>query len=119
MKKRVVSSAQGEKREFPWGSITWLHSGEFSGSEELTLGEVVIRSGQSNPMHSHANCEEILYLIQGELEHTCGEEQPYRLKPGDSICVQRGVPHNATCVSERDARMIVAYSSAYREMQGE
>ena len=119
MNKRVVNTTKGERHDFPWGSITWLHSGAFSGSEELTLGEVVIKSGQSNPMHAHGNCEEVLYLIEGELEHTCGIEQPYHLKPGDSICIQRGVLHNATCLSETEARMIVAYSSAYREMQGE
>ncbi|MDO8684649.1 MAG: cupin domain-containing protein [Armatimonadota bacterium] len=119
MKKRTVHIDEGDKREFDWGSITWLQSGEFSGSEELTLGEVIIKSGKSNPMHTHANCEEILYLLEGELEHSCGDENPYHLKPGGSICIQRGIPHNAKCISEKDARMVVAYSSAYREMQGE
>jgi quercetin dioxygenase-like cupin family protein len=119
MIKRVVDSTQGDRHEFDWGSITWLHSGAFSGSEELTLGEVVIKSGVSNPMHTHGNCEEVLYLIEGELEHSCGDETPYYVGPGSSICIQRGVPHNAKCVSPKDARMIVAYSSANREMHGE
>ena len=119
MERRVVDTAHGDRTEFPWGSITWLHSGAFSGSEELTLGEVIIKAGKANPTHTHANCEEVLYLIEGELEHTCGDEPVYRLKPGGSICIQRGIPHNARCVSETDARMVVAYSSAYREMQGE
>ena len=118
MKQRVVEAAQGDRADFPWGSITWLHSGAFSGSEELTLGEVIIRAGKANPMHTHANCEEVLYLLEGELEHTCGDERSYHLTPGSSICIQRGLPHNAKCVSESDARMVVAYSSAYREMQG-
>ena len=119
MKKRTVHLTEGAKTDLDWGSITWLHSGDFSGSEELTLGEVIIKSGRSNPVHTHSNCEEVLYLIEGELEHSCGDEAPYRLKPGGSICIQRGVPHNARCVSETDARMLVAYSSAYREMKGE
>ena len=119
MRKRVVGVTDGDRAGFPWGSITWLHSGAFSGSEELTLGEVVIREGKSNPTHTHSNCEEVLYLIEGELQHTCGDEPAHHLRPGDSICIQRGIPHNATCVSERDARMIVAYSSAFREMKGE
>jgi len=108
--KRVVHASEGEKHSFDWGSITWLHSGAFSGSEELTVGEVVIRAGCSNPMHIHANCEEALYR---------GDEPDYRLKPGSAIVVPRGVRHNARCISDRDARMIVAYSSPAREMQGE
>lgn len=119
MKKRTVNIAEGDRTEFDWGSITWLQSGGFSGSEETTLGEVVIKSGMSNPMHTHGNCEEVLYLLEGELDHTCGDEQPYHLTPGGSICIQRGIPHNATCTSECDARMVVAYSSAFREMKGE
>lgn len=119
MKHRVVDVTQGDRQEFDWGSITWLHSGAFSGSEELTLGEVVIKAGCSNPMHTHGNCEEALYLLEGELDHSCGDEQGYKLRPGSSIVIQRGIPHNAKCTSGCDARMIVAYSSANREMKGE
>ena len=119
MKKRVVGLAEGDRTDFPWGSITWLQSGSVSGSEELTFGEVIIKAGQSNPMHTHANCEEVLYLLEGELDHTCGDEKPYHLKPGSSIRIQRNIAHNATCVSPGDARMVVAYSSAFREMKGE
>ncbi len=119
MKRRTVHIAEGDRHDFDWGSITWLHSGALSGSEEITLGEVVIRPGCANPMHTHANCEEALYLIEGELDHTCGDEPSHRLTPGSAICIQRGIPHNAKCVSDGQARMIVAYSSACREMQGE
>lgn len=117
--RRVVHVNDGERHEFDWGSITWLQSGSFSQSAELAFGEVVIRSGRSNPMHIHTNCEEVLYLLEGDLEHTCGDESPYQLRPGSSICIPRGVPHNAACTSDCDARMVVAYSSAYREMRGE
>lgn len=119
MKRRVVHAEEADTHHFDWGSIRWMHSGCFSGSDELTLGEVTIRSGQQNPVHAHSNCEEALYLIEGELLHTCGDEPPYRLRPGSAICIQRDIPHNARCVSDCDARMVVAYSAASREMKGE
>jgi len=119
MKKKVVDVSSGEEHSFVWRSITWLHSGAFSGSEELTIGEVVIKAGYSNPMHTLANCEEALYLLEGELDHSCGDEPGYRLLPGSSIAIQRGIPHNAKCVSDCDARMIVAYSSPCRETNAE
>lgn len=117
--RRTVHTSEGDRHEFGWGSITWLHSAAFSGSGELTLGEVVIRAGQSNPMHTHPNCEEVLYLIEGELLHTCGDEEVSRLTPGSSICIPRGAAHNARCTSECDARMIVAYSSPARKTLSE
>ena len=119
MKRRVVHATEGSKDSFDWGTITWLHSGAFSGSEELTIGEVVIKSGCENPMHSHANCEEALYLLEGELQHSCGDEPSHLLQPGSAIVIQRGIPHNAKCTSDCDAKMVVVYSSAVREMQGE
>jgi quercetin dioxygenase-like cupin family protein len=119
MKKRVVNITDGERHDFEWGTITWLHSGGFSGSTELTVGEVIIKPGCANPVHIHPNCEEVLYLLEGELLHTCGDEEPYQLGPGDSICVERGILHNATSIGETDARMIVSFSSAQRKMQGE
>ncbi len=119
MKNRVVHLDQADRHEFDWGSITWLHSAAVSGSAELTVGEVIIKSGCENPMHTHGNCEEALFLIEGELMHTCGEEEPYHLRPGSAICIQRDIPHNAKCISDCDARMLVAYSSANREMKGE
>ncbi len=119
MKNRVTSINSGDRKEFDWGSITWLHNGAFSGAEELTVGEVIIKSGKSNPMHTHSNCEEVLYLLEGNLEHSCGDEGTYELVPGDSICIGRDIPHNAVCTSDVDARMVVTYSSPDREMKGE
>lgn|GEM_PF-3349910 len=36
-----------------------------------------------------------------------------------AMIIRRGIPHNARCTSECDARMAVAYSSPAREMRGE
>lgn len=118
MNKRVIGQIDVTPADFSWGRITWLHNGD-TGAEGLTVGEVVINPGQSNAMHAHPNCEEALYLISGELIHTCGDEGPYHLTPGMSIRIPSGVKHNATCTSPDPARMVVAYDSAYREMSEE
>ena len=118
MDKRVASVSDASPVTFLWGRITWLHSGE-TGAEGLTVGEVIINPGQSNAVHSHPNCEEVLYLISGELDHTCGDEGIYHLTPGMSIRIPKGVRHNARCTSAEPARMLVVYSSAYREVAEE
>jgi quercetin dioxygenase-like cupin family protein len=116
--KTVIGQADVTPVEFAWGRITWLHNGE-AGAKGLTVGEVIINPGQSNPMHTHPNCEEVLYLISGELDHTYGPNEIYHLTSGMSIRVPAGIKHNAVCTSAEPARMIVAYDSAYREMVGE
>jgi len=95
--------------------IKWLFSGATSPGAAQTLGYVVIEPGGKNPLHAHPNCEEVLYLISGELEHSL-EGDSYRLRPGDAIRVPAGAKHDARCVSPEPARMVVCYSVPDREM---
>ena len=96
----------------------WLANKELTGSEGLTVGRVMIKRGQQNPRHSHGNCQEILYLLAGRLEHSVGDEW-VTLQPGDTIVVDAAVPHNARSVGDVDADMIVVYDSGVRHFQKE
>ena len=95
--------------------IKWLFSGKTAPDAAQTLGYVVIEPGQKNPLHAHPNCEEVLYLISGELDHSL-EDAIYRLRPGDSIRVPAGVKHDAKSVGTEPAAMVVCYSVPNREM---
>jgi quercetin dioxygenase-like cupin family protein len=96
-------------------SIKWLFSGATAPGAEQTLGYVVIQPGQKNPLHAHPNCEEVLYLLAGELEHSL-DDASYRLRPGDAIRVPAGAVHDARCVSPEPATMVVCYSVPEREI---
>lgn len=111
---RRAAEAAGHRIDEAWGSLTWLASQPIGNARGLTLGRVVIRRGMSNPRHRHPNCEEVLYLLRGRLEHTVGEHTVV-LEAGDTLVLDAGVPHNATSVGEEDADMIVAYSSGVRQ----
>lgn len=112
----VVQAGAGRSHDFAWGSITWIASGALGNSNEMTFGKVVINSGCSNPKHWHPNSEEVLHLLAGELEHYVGD-QAYRLHPGDTIIIPRGVRHYATARGDEDAVMLVAYPTPQREMR--
>lgn len=118
MEDRITDAATAEAVEYPWGRITWLQSSE-TGAQKLTVGQVVIDPGQANPVHSHPNCEEALYLISGELDHALGADEMLHMTPGMSILIPKGVKHNARCTSAEPAVMMVAYSSANREIENE
>jgi quercetin dioxygenase-like cupin family protein len=95
--------------------IKWLFGGQMTPGAEQTLGYVVIEPGQKNPLHAHPNCEEVLYLISGELAHSLGDAV-FHLKPGDSIRVPAGARHDARCTSSDPATMVVCYSVPNREI---
>ena len=106
-------AAQG-RAEAGWGHLTWLAGAQTGNAQGLTLGRVVIKAGQSNPRHCHPGCEEVLYLMAGQLRHTVGDEA-VTLNPGDTLTIPAGMFHNAVSTGAQDADMIVAYSQAERD----
>ncbi len=120
MKFKLFSAIEAETKKVAekWGSLTWLGSPQIGNLKDMTVGRVVIKKGQSNPRHAHGNCEELLYLLKGRLEHTMGSEKII-LNPGDTLTVAPGVFHNAMSIGEEDADMMVCYSSGVRDFQPE
>jgi quercetin dioxygenase-like cupin family protein len=113
----VRRSGDADEKSIPedWGRLTWLAGGAIGNSEGLTLGRVLIKVGEQNPRHMHPNSEELLYLIEGQLEHTLGDEM-VAMGPGDTITIPAGVYHNARSTGDSDADMIVAYDTADRKI---
>ncbi len=99
-----------------WGSLTWLANRALTGSEDITLGRVIIKKGMSNPRHIHPNCDEVLYLLSGTLRHVIGE-QTFVMRPGDTTIVPASVPHVAYSIGDEDAEMMVAYPTGQRQFQ--
>ena len=116
MNYNLQSNEQALSRrvEADWGSLMWLAGAQIGNADGVTLGRVLIKANRSNPRHCHRNCEEVLYLMRGRLEHTVSDIR-VTLHPGDSLTVPAGVFHNATNTGIEDADMIVAYSSANRD----
>lgn len=100
--------------QFDWGNIQWLVSGEHFAGANITFGYVEIEAGCKNPRHYHPNSDEVLYLLQGELDHSVGDEV-YRLVPGMAIFIPINVEHDARNTSDQTARMVVAYPTGDRQ----
>lgn len=110
------AQAEAGKVIEPWGSLSWTASKELGGLEGLTLGRVTLNPGASNPRHSHPNCDEVLYVLQGELEHSLGRDVMI-LRAGDTLTIPAGVPHQARNIGHTVADTIVAYSSGERQFR--
>lgn len=93
--------------------LTWLANKKIGNATGLTLGHVIIKPGESNPRHRHELIEEVLFLIEGELLKTIGNEV-YKMSKGDVIRIPPGEFHNAKNTGSSDAVMIVVYSDAIR-----
>lgn len=108
-----ITLKSGEVLDLPWGRITWLVSGALHNSATMTVGRVVIKAGHGNPIHRHPNCDEVLHVLHGRIEHSLGTAK-YVMNAGDAISIPAGEWHNARALGETDAEMVICFSSANR-----
>jgi len=105
--------ADGEVLDTAWGRILWTASQQVGNSTTMTFGRATIRAGHQNPRHRHPNCDELLHVLSGRIEHTLGEEC-CTLEPGDTISIPQGVWHQARAFEGADAEIVICFSSADR-----
>jgi len=110
--------SEGQRLDLDWGQIIWTVSRGLGNSETMTFGLVTIKAGDANPRHCHPNCDEVLHVISGRIEHSLGDEK-FVMEAGDTISIPTGVFHNAKAIGETDALITISFSSAARETEGE
>ena len=116
--KSVIKFSEGELLDQPWGKLTWLASRKLGNTTTMTFGRVTIPADQTNPRHRHPNCDEILHLLSGRLEHSLNNET-FIVEPSDTVSIPAGAWHNAKALDGVDAEMVISFSSADRETEFE
>ena len=113
MENVVRRAHQHEVISEDWGTLSWVASKPLGNAEGLTVGRVTIKAGQTNPRHRHPKSEEVLLLLKGRIRHSLGDKM-VTMKAGDVITIAPGAFHNATCIGDEDAEMVVVYSEGTR-----
>jgi quercetin dioxygenase-like cupin family protein len=100
----IRNDGEGERLWFYGGGLhTWKASCEETGGM-LMLFEDHMSQGKATPLHIHANEDEALYVLEGEiLVHIDGKT--HRVGPRGFAFAPRGVPH-AFLVISPDARIL-------------
>jgi mannose-6-phosphate isomerase-like protein (cupin superfamily) len=102
------------RHEFDWGAIEWLAGAEVGNSTELALARLRVQPGKSGDTHVHRNCEESIYVVDGEIECGIGERRVH-MSAGACAVVPRGAVHTIRCVGAAPAELLLGYSAAARE----
>jgi quercetin dioxygenase-like cupin family protein len=113
--QRTLSVEKRPERGMEWGFMQWLCSGTLFADAQQTFGYVEINAGEKNPKHYHPNSDEVLFLIEGELDHSLSDAV-FHLTAGMSIHIPEGVPHDAFNRGQSVARMVVAYPTPDRQV---
>jgi quercetin dioxygenase-like cupin family protein len=114
--KTVNSARDVTPVALDWGELRWLVGNEQMPGARQTFGVVTIHPGKRNPLHLHPNCEELLYVLEGEADHRLGDEM-YHLGPGDVIRIPQGVPHWARAIGDSPVVAVISFSSGDRQTE--
>ena len=80
----------------------------------LTAFETVVASGDGPPLHTHANEDESLYVLDGEVRFKLGDE--IRAAPaGSFVFIPRGAPHTWQNVGDGPARLLIHFTPSGME----
>ncbi|MDI6104309.1 cupin domain-containing protein [Actinoplanes sp. NEAU-A12] len=79
----------------------------------LSLDYLEIQPGSIRTPVVHDNCDELSYILSGELEFHLGDQKRV-MRAGEAIGVPRGVPHGSVNHGPEVVRMLAANSPAFR-----
>lgn len=108
--------SQTVRIEYQWGVIEWLAGSEVGNSGELSVARLELPAGNETDLHSHDNCEESVYVVQGNVECKAGGAAA-DLGPGDLTVVKRGDAHRIRNSGSDPAEVLLSYSSPQREFR--
>lgn len=114
----VSRSADDQRIEMPWGEIEWYVSGPLNNSKTMTVGMATVRPGESNPLHFHPNCDEILHVLSGRIAQIVGDET-VEMSAGDTVSIPQGMLHKARNIGDVDAKLAITFNNGWREVVGE
>jgi quercetin dioxygenase-like cupin family protein len=103
---------------FDWGELHWYANSQIGNSQTMTVGQCILKPGCENPRHFHPNCDEILRVVQGRIQHSIADEA-VEMGPGDTISIPADIVHNALNIGTEDAIMMIVFSSSERQTVGE
>lgn len=110
----VTNSDELEEETFEWGTLKWLSSAKLSPGAEQTVGICRIFPGKRNAVHYHPNCEEVLYMLAGEGQHSL-DGKMVAVRAGSTIRIPTGMRHNLANTGSETITCLISFSSGRRE----
>jgi quercetin dioxygenase-like cupin family protein len=111
---QVVCTDQIAPINYEWGSIKWVSDMNVTPGSQQSIGYAYVLPGATNPEHRHTSCQEVIYMLAGELKlFAHGEWQT--LRPGQTALIPQGVRHVVVNEGWEPAVYLAAFSKAVRD----
>jgi len=105
----IVRSSEGQTLRWgPAGTVRIL-AGAASTDRSFSIVECVESPGSGAPLHVHHGEAEAFFILEGEVELTCGD-QTVKAQAGDFVYTPRDVPHKYCVLGNKSARLLLIFS---------
>jgi quercetin dioxygenase-like cupin family protein len=105
----VVRAGEGEAVHWGPAGVIRILAGADSTDGCFSLVEAIEEAGSAAPLHVHHGEAEAFYIVDGEIELTCGK-QVLVARAGDFVYAPKDVPHRYAVVGGRPARVLLLFS---------
>lgn len=117
MRGRFLPSDQVMREELSWGKLAWTCRPADTGAKHLVAIEVSLAPGGGHAFHQHADQEEMIYCLEGEVEQWL-DQAKRTLRPGDAVFIADNVVHASFNRSDRPARLLAVLGPAKESASG-
>lgn len=100
--------------DYEWGSIKWMCDKNVTPNSLQSFGYAYLIPGKINPEHRHMTCEEIIYMLAGELK-VYAHGECITLTPGQTALIPPGVRHTVANEGWEPVVYIASFSAAFRD----
>lgn len=105
----VVRDNEGPSVRWGPAGIMRILAGAESTDGSFSICEATEPPGSAAPLHVHHAEAEAFYVLEGEIELTCGEET-LSAGAGDFVYAPKGVPHKYAVIGHQPARVLLLFS---------
>lgn len=97
-----------------WGRVGALCSPSRTGAKQLTILDARLYSGKGHDFHKHANQEEVILVVSGQIEQWIDRERRV-LGPGDSVFIPPNTVHASFNIGDAEANIIAIFGPSVGE----
>jgi quercetin dioxygenase-like cupin family protein len=89
-----------------WLAVSFFHKVKSKDTNGVfSVIEIVTPPGKGVSLHVHEREDELVYLLEGEIEVTLGD-QTMKAVPGVMALLPRGIPHAFTSIGDTPSRLL-------------
>jgi quercetin dioxygenase-like cupin family protein len=111
---QIINTNQLKPVNYDWDAIKWICDMQLTPTSQQSFGYASMLPGTTNPEHRHMTCQEIIYVLAGELVvYAHGDRTVVR--PGQTVLIPQGVRHSVANESWESVVYLASFSAVFRE----